>query len=213
VLGLVLHASAAHATPTIVISSPTAGQPVDPRPTITIAYTSDDQAVPLVPASLHVTVSGFDWTGKFTVGADSARYVVGAEDELVGGALTIAASIADEAGTTASVSVDYEVLPRIQTLMPGVASAGDIVTITALGLDPNPDRNLALLEPNGLKAKFSEVDRLTGTGRFVVPAGTVSGTVGLSVNGKVAGGRIGLKIPSVVPNCGAVRALFAMADG
>jgi hypothetical protein len=213
VLGLVLHAGAAQATPTIVISSPTAGQPVDPKPTIAIAYTSDDPAAPLVLASLRVTVNGFDWTGKFTIGADSASYVVGAEDELIGGAVTIAASIGDEAGTTASAFADYEVLPRFQTLTPGVASAGDIVTVTALGLDPNPDRNFALLEPDGLTAKFSEVDRANDTGRFVVPAGTVSGTVGLSVNGKVAGQRSGFTVPSVVPNCGGVRSLFAMADG
>jgi len=72
VIAALMHATAAQASPTITVSSPPAGQPLyDLHPTITVGYTSDDPAVPLNLTTLRVTVNGFDWTGKFTIGPDS----------------------------------------------------------------------------------------------------------------------------------------------
>lgn len=209
-----MHATAAQASPTINVSSPPAGQPLyDLRPTITVAYTSDDPAAPLNLATLRVTVNGFDWTARFTAGPDSATYAVTVDDELIAGALTIAASISDTAGASASTAAAYDVFPKLSALAPSTAEAGDMISLMASGLDPVAGRNKALLTPNGLTAALSDVDRSIDTGRFTLPAGTTTGDVGLEVNGKVARERIRLSVPSVVPNCGGIRSLFATADG
>ncbi len=214
VIAVLLHATTAQASPTITVTAPPAGQPLyDLRPTITVGYTSDDPGAPLNLTTLRVTVNGFDWTGKFTAGPDSATYAVTVDDELIAGALTIAASISDTAGASASAAANYDVFPTFSALAPSTAEAGDTISLMASGLDPVGGRNKALLTPNGLTAALSDVDRSIGTGRFTLPAGTTSGDVGLEVNGKVARERIRLSVPSVVPNCGGVRSLFATADG
>jgi hypothetical protein len=213
-IAVLMHATTAQASPTITVSSPPAGQPLyDLRPAITVAYTSDDPAAPLNLATLRVTVNGFDWTAKFTTGPDSATYAVTVDDELIAGALTIAASISDTAGASAFAAANYDVFPTFSALAPSTAEAGDTISLMASGLDPVAGRNKALLTPSGLTAALSDVDRSIGTGRFTLPAGTTSGDVGLEVNGKVARERIRLSVPSVVPNCGGVRSLFATADG
>jgi len=214
VIAALMHATAAQASPTIAVSSPPAGQPLyDLHPTITVGYTSDDPAAPLNLTTLRVTVNGFDWTAKFTTGPDFATYAVTVEDELIAGVLTIAASISDTAGASASTAANYDVFPKLSALAPSTAEAGDTISLMASGLDPVAGRNKALLTPNGLTAALSDVDRSTGTGRFTLPAGTTTGDVGLEVNGKVARERIRLSVPSVVPNCGGIRSLFATADG
>jgi len=213
-IAVLVHATTAQASPTITVSSPPAGQPLyDLRPTMTVAYTSDDLGVALDLATLRVTVNGFDWTAKFTAGPASATYAVTVDDELIAGALTIAASISDTAGASASTAADYDVFPTLSALAPSTAEAGDTISLMASGLDAAAGQNKALLTPSGLTAALSDVDRSIGTGRFTLPAGTTSGDVGLEVNGKVARERLRLSVPSVVPNCGGVRSLFATADG
>ncbi len=203
----------AAAAPSISITTPPAGQPLyDVRCTITLAYASDDPEHPLALSTLSVTVNGAPWVSKFAVGPSSASYQITGDDVLVAGQLTIVASISDDAGTPATVSQTYEVFPTLTALVPATAQVGDTIVVRASGLDPAPSHNKLLLSPGG-SAEFTSVDRANEEGTITIPPGTTSGAVQLEVNGKRSREKPILTVPSLIPNCGMVRDLLAMADG
>jgi hypothetical protein len=213
-VGLFVAPSHLHATPTIAVTAPAPGQPLyTVQPTLAVAYASDDPNAPLDLDSLRILVNGVDWTEHFSKGPTSATYTVTTADALVAGSLTIAASLLDTAGVAASVSQAYEVFPTLGALVPDTGEVGDSITVGALGLDSEPSRNRMLLKPDGIAAAFEAVDLVDGQGRFIIPPGTRSGPVSLEVNGKRSGEALPFTVPAVVPNCGEIRNLVAMADG
>ncbi len=214
-LGCLVLPSGAQAAVSISITSPTPGPIHDVRSQVVVNYASDDPAHPLVLSSLSVTVNGAPWVSKFAVGPSSASYQITGDDVLVAGQLMIVASISDDAGTTASVSQTYDVFPSLvePALAPDTAEVGDTIVVRADGLDPAPSRNKLLLSPAGNVAEFKAVDRVNGEGTVEIPPGTVTGTVQLEVNGKRSRETPDFHVPPLVPNCGRIHGLQAMANG
>jgi hypothetical protein len=196
------------------VTAPLPGQPLyTVQPTLAVGYWSDDPSAPLDLDSLRILVNGDDWTERFSKGPASATYRVSTADALVAGSLAIAASVSDTAGVSASVSQAYEVFPTLRALVPDTGEAGDSIAVGALGLDFEPSRNRMLLKPDGIAAAFEAVDRVSGQGTFIVPPGTRSGPAYLEVNGKRSDEAQPFTVPAVVPNCGEIGNLVAMADG
>ncbi len=209
--GLVVPAGA-QAAVSISITSPTLGPIYDVRSRIVVNYASDDPAHPLNLATLSIRVNSVELAPRFTVTPSSAEYMPTIEESFVGGQLTIVASVADDAGTPATVSQAYEVIPTLTGLVPNTAQVGDTIVVRASGLDPTPSHNKLLLSPGG-SAEFTSVDRANEEGTITIPPGTTTGAVQLEVNGKRSREKPILTVPSFIPNCGMVRDLLAMADG
>ncbi len=184
---------------------------------ITVAYASDDPAVGLDLGSLSISVNGLDWTSRFAAAPSSASYTVSAEDTLVAGTITVQASIADLAGGRADTSQSFELHPKLLALVPPQGRPGDPVTISALGADPDPARNVlsfrSLTNPLGIATPFLAVDRVAGTGTVAVPDGAVTGPVALEVNGQLAAERPAFTVLSALPVCGTAQKVVYMADG
>ncbi len=209
-LGCLALPAVSQAAVSISITSPTPGPIYDVRSRIVVNYASDDH--PLNLASLSIRVNSVEWAPRFLVTASSAEYVPTLEESFVGGQLTIVASVADDAGTSATVSQTYEVFPTLTALVPNTAQVGDTIVVRASGLDPSPSHNKLLLSPGGI-AEFTSVDRANEEGTITIPPGTTTGAVQLEVNGKRSREKPILTVPSFIPNCGMVRDLLAMADG
>ena len=181
------------AAPSISINSPAPGQPLyNVTPTITVAYSTS--GAPLNLASLTIHVNGSLWTNRFTVGPTSASYQVPATEAFVAGRLTITAQIRDQATppVSAAVTQEYDLFPTFQAVTPAVGRPGDTITLRGLGLDPVPDHNQAVF-PNPFGSSpilmpFGSVGPVAGDpearqGTAVVPEGSASGSLRLSVNG------------------------------
>ncbi len=204
--------------PLIQIVSPTPGSGSDPappyntEPVITVLYSGER---PLVLDSLSVLVNGNDWTGKFEKTLVTAAYAVTGDDALVAGPLLITASISDDAGGQASASAAFTVYPSLNAALPDAGVLEDEVTIGAQGLDPNPANNSVLFAAsyNKLRAPFVSVERATRSGRVKIPLGATTGAIGLEVNGLKAREQLPFAVTTVVPRCGRIAGLRALADG
>lgn len=219
-LGVILAVatSPALATPSIALISPTPGQPLyEPRPTLIVAYSSDDPGVDVDLGSLSISVNGEDWTTRFVAGPSSATYVVTPEDTLVAGEVAFTASIADTAGGRADTSQTLVLHPKLLGIVPAQGRHGDLVSLSAQGTDPDPAQNVlyfrSLTNPLGVATPFSSVDRVAGTGTIVVPESTVSGAVALEVHGQLAPERPTFTVVPRLPVCGYATKAVYMADG
>ncbi len=204
----------AHAGPSIAVTSPAGGQPASPLPTLTIAY-APSPGVPLNIDSLSVLVNGSQWASKFLKTETSASLVVSQEDALVAGirGLVIDASIGDQAGETASVHFEVDVLPVLQGTQPTVAAQQDQLTLTVLGLDSSPPNNVAVFQTlsGALEVPFTAVDRVNNQGLVNVPEFAVSGPLPVRVNGKESRQHPWFPIIHPYTACGAMFRTKAMA--
>ncbi len=213
-LGVLVVPTGAQAV-SISVTSPPQGTPLtNVRPTIVISYAPTSVEVPLNVDSLQVTANGLTWTERFTKTDTSATYAVSAEDQLVGGVLVIEATIADQAGETASVRAEWEVLPSLQSVQPEVIAHGDQATVTALGLDPDPARNLAVfsLLSGPVEVPFDAVDRVNNQGLVTVPELAISANLPIRVNGKQSRQAPWLWVIQQFSSCGAMYAARALGS-
>jgi RHS repeat-associated protein len=184
VLALLGAARTLEAAPLVAFVSPAAGTVLEAGSPfeLRIDYSAPGSSVRL--STMQILVNGQDWSRYFTKTPGSAILQMEEGHKLPGGTLTVAITVEDQAGATASTNATYRVVPRIKAF-PTAVTPGQSFEALVYGLDPTPANNKFHFRSSAGQSTFvpaSSVDLANGSATAQAPPPPFEGTVDVVVN-------------------------------